>query len=203
VKTPPLGSHRHANSALLLLRADDVPLDVIAELGRNVVERSVRSGRPGAGGTSLPRPPARPCPTGSPPRGSRSNRRDGRRCRRSRLTATDPARARDRALPSSAGLMTAAGSGRSPRRCTRQKNILAAEDRLLERARTMTAPTVPSRSIEKVTRRPDRDGTNPRRRPGRSAHRRSRLGPRSRCAGRPRWRREDDRDACTAHGVGA
>ncbi|AQP52396.1 MobF family relaxase [Janibacter sp. FSL W8-0316] len=36
--------------------------------------------------------------------------------------------------------------------------LLAAEDRLLERSRTMTAPTVPLRTVEKITARPDAEG---------------------------------------------
>src|SRR5699024_9316272 len=38
------------------------------------------------------------------------------------------------------------------------EELLAAEDRLLERSRTTTAPTVPLIAMEKVTSRPDRDG---------------------------------------------
>ena len=36
--------------------------------------------------------------------------------------------------------------------------LLAAEDRLLDRSRTMTAPTVPLRTVEKITARPDAEG---------------------------------------------
>lgn len=36
--------------------------------------------------------------------------------------------------------------------------LLAAEDRLLDRARTMTAPTVPLRTVEKITTKPDPEG---------------------------------------------
>lgn len=36
--------------------------------------------------------------------------------------------------------------------------LLAAEDRLLDRSQTMTAPTVPLATIEKITTKPDRDG---------------------------------------------
>ncbi|RAC91330.1 hypothetical protein DN549_35610, partial [Burkholderia multivorans] len=36
--------------------------------------------------------------------------------------------------------------------------LLEAEDRLLDRARTMTGPTVPLRTVEKVTTKPDREG---------------------------------------------
>lgn len=36
--------------------------------------------------------------------------------------------------------------------------LLAAEDRLLERARTTTGPTVPLATVERITARPDREG---------------------------------------------
>ncbi|RAE82689.1 hypothetical protein DN545_41835, partial [Burkholderia multivorans] len=38
------------------------------------------------------------------------------------------------------------------------EQLLTAEDRLLERSRTTTAPTVPLAVVEKVTARPDWDG---------------------------------------------
>lgn len=38
------------------------------------------------------------------------------------------------------------------------EQLLAAEDRLLDRCRTMTAPTVPAGTVEKITSRPDVEG---------------------------------------------
>ena len=55
------------NDKPLLLRADDVPLDASGTLGRPWSEWWARSGPPGGGGTSWPRPPGRQWAGASPP----------------------------------------------------------------------------------------------------------------------------------------
>lgn len=145
------------NDATLLLRADDVPLDVIASLGRSVVE-AVGEKRSTWRRWNLTAEAARQT---MPYRFATTRDReavvgmvvDAAEHASLRLTppelASSPAVFR-RADDSSRFRPIASTVYSSP-------DILAAEDRLLERARTMTAPTVPVEAIEKVTRRPDRD----------------------------------------------
>ena len=147
-----------ANAAPLLLRADDVPLVVIATLGRIVVE-AVGEKRSTWRRWNLTAEAARQT---MPYRFATTRDReavvgmvvDAAEHASLRLTppelASSPAVFR-RSDDTSRFRPIASTVYSSPA-------ILAAEDRLLERARTMTAPTVPVEVIEKVSRRPDRDG---------------------------------------------
>lgn len=147
-----------ATNAPLLLRADDVPLDVIDSLGHSVVE-AVGEKRSTWRRWNLTAEAARQT---MPYRFATTQDReaivgmvvDAAEHASIQLTppelASSPAVFR-RADDSSRFRPVASTVYSSP-------DILAAEDRLLERARTMTAPTVPVEVIEKVTRRPDRDG---------------------------------------------
>ncbi|MBX3193664.1 MAG: relaxase domain-containing protein [Microbacteriaceae bacterium] len=147
-----------ANDAPMLLRADDVPLDVIASLGRSVVE-AVGEKRSTWRRWNLTAEAARQT---MPYRFATTQDReavvgmvvDAAEHASIRLTppelASSPTVFR-RGDDSSRFRPVASTVYSSP-------DILAAEDRLLERARTMTSPTVPVAVVEKVTRRPDRDG---------------------------------------------
>lgn len=147
-----------ANDVPLLLRADDVPLDVIASLGRSVVE-AVGERRSTWRRWNLTAEAARQT---MPYRFATTVDReavvgmivDAAEHASLRLTpselASSPALFR-RADDTSRFRPIASTVYSSP-------DILAAEDRLLERARTMTSPTVPVEVVEKVTRRPDHDG---------------------------------------------
>lgn len=147
-----------ANDAPLLLRADDVPLDVIASLGRSVVE-AVGEKRSTWRRWNLTAEAARQT---MPYRFATTQDREAvvgmvvDAAERASLRLTPPELASSpavfrRADDSSRFRPIASTVYSSP-------DILAAEDRLLERARTMTAPTVPVEVIEKVTRRPDSEG---------------------------------------------
>lgn len=147
-----------ANGAPLLLRADDVPLDVIAELGRSVVE-TVGEKRSTWRRWNLTAEAARQT---MPYRFATTRDReaivgmvvDAAEAASLRLTppelATSPAVFR---RPNGT-------SAFRPKASTvyTSEELLAAEDRLLERARTTTAPTVPIDVMEKATTRPDREG---------------------------------------------
>lgn len=147
-----------ANDAPLLLRADDVPLDVIASLGRSVVE-AVGEKRSTWRRWNLTAEAARQT---MPYRFATTQDREAvvgmvvDAAERASIQLTPPELASSpvvfrRADGSSRFRPVASTVYSSP-------DLLAAEDRLLERARTMTAPTVPVEVVEKVTRRPDRDG---------------------------------------------
>ncbi len=162
------------NDPVLLLRADDVPLDVIAELGASVV---------GVVGEK------------------RSTwRRWNLMAEASRQTmGWRFASMRDREAV--VGMVADAAEGLSlrltppdlatspvefrradgtsvfrPKHSTvfSSELLLAAEDRLLDRSRTLTGPTVPLATVEKVTTKPDREGRMLGEDPGRRARRRSR-----------------------------
>ena len=147
-----------ANDAPLLLRADDVPLDVIASLGQSVVE-VVGEKRSTWRRWNLTAETARQT---MPYRFAATEDREavvGRivdAAERASIRLTPPE------LASSPTVFRRAdGSSRfRPIASTvfSSPDILAAEDRLLERARAMTAPTVPVEVVEKVTRHPDREG---------------------------------------------
>ncbi|MBL3700421.1 MobF family relaxase [Leucobacter luti] len=146
-----------ANDALLLLRADDVPLDVIASLGRSVVE-AVGEKRSTWRRWNLTAEAARQT---MPYRFATTRDREAvvgmvvDAAERASLRLTPPE------LASSPAVYRRSNDSRfRPIASTvySSPDILAAEDRLLERARTMTAPKVPVEVIEKVTRRPDREG---------------------------------------------
>ncbi|MBF4561205.1 relaxase domain-containing protein [Agreia pratensis] len=147
-----------ANGAPLLLRADDVPLDVIAELGRSVVE-TVGAKRSTWRRWNLTAEAARQT---MPYRFATTRDReaivgmvvDAAEAASLRLTPPE--------LASSPAVFRRPDGTSSfrPKASTvyTSEELLAAEDRLLERARTMTAPTVPIDVVEKVTARPDREG---------------------------------------------
>ena len=147
-----------ASSAPVLLRADDVPLDVIDALGRRVVEvvgekrstwrrwnltaEAARQTMPYRFVTTVDREAVVGMVVDAAERAS--------------LRLTPPELASSPALfrrpdDSSRFRPLASTVYSSP-------DILAAEDRLLERARTTAAPTVPVEVIEKVTRRADHEG---------------------------------------------
>ncbi|WP_223629010.1 MobF family relaxase [Microbacterium sp. EST19A] len=146
------------NGAPLILRADDVPLDVIAELGRSVVEM-VGEKRSTWRRWNLTAEAARQT---MPYRFATTRDReaivgmvvDSAEAASLRLTppelATSPAVFR-RPDESSAFRPKASTVYTS-------EELLAAEDRLLERSRDTTASTVPIDVVEKVTTRPDREG---------------------------------------------
>ena len=147
-----------ANDAPLMLRADDVPLDVIDQLGRSVVE-AVGEKRSTWRRWNLTAEAARQT---MPYRFATTQDREVivgmvvDAAERASIRLTPPELASSptvfrRADDTSRFRPVASTVFSSP-------DILAAEDRLLERARTMTASTVPVEVIEKVTRRPDREG---------------------------------------------
>ncbi|EWT06650.1 conjugal transfer protein [Intrasporangium chromatireducens Q5-1] len=147
-----------SNDAPLLLRADDIPLDVIAEFGRTVVE-TVGEKRSTWRRWNLTAEAARQ--TMGYRFASIEDREavvglvvDAAESASLRLTppelATSPALLR---RPDGSSVFR-------PRHSTvfSSEDLLAAEDRLLERSRTTTGPTVPLSAVEEVTAKPDRDG---------------------------------------------
>lgn len=147
-----------ANKEPLLLRADDVPLDVIASLGQNVVE-AVGEKRATWRRWNLTAEAAR-------------------QTMRYRFASTEDREAVVGMVVDAAEAvslrLTPPELASSPAAFRRQdgtsvfrpkhsavfssEELLAAEDRLLERARTTTAPTVPLAVVERIARRPDRKG---------------------------------------------
>ena len=147
-----------SNDAPLLLRADDVPLDVVAELGCSVVA-VVGEKRSTWRRWNLTAEAARQ--TMSYRFASAEDREavvglvvDAAESASLRLSppelATSPALFR---RPDGSSVFR-------PKHSTvfSSEELLAGEDRLLERARTMTGPTVPLSAVEEVTAKPDRDG---------------------------------------------
>ncbi|MBM7472517.1 conjugative relaxase-like TrwC/TraI family protein [Subtercola frigoramans] len=147
-----------ANGAPLLLRADDVPLDVIAELGRSVVA-TVGEKRSTWRRWNLTAEAARQT---MPYRLATTRDReaivgmvvDAAEAASLRLTPPELA-----ASPAVFRRPNGTSAFR-PKASTvyTSEELLAAEDRLLERARTITAPTAPIDVVEKVTARPDCEG---------------------------------------------
>lgn len=147
-----------ANDAPLLLRADDVPLDVIASLGQSVVE-AVGEKRSTWRRWNLTAEAARQT------MGYRFATVEDREAvvglvvdaaEAASLRLTPPELA-------SSPVVFQRQDGTSvfrPKHSTvfSSEVLLAAEDRLLERARTTTGPTVPLATVEKITSRPDREG---------------------------------------------
>ncbi|TQM65211.1 ATP-dependent DNA helicase, partial [Klugiella xanthotipulae] len=139
-------------------RADDVPLDVIAELGRSVVE-TVGEKRSTWRRWNLTAEAARQ--TMSYRFASTSDREavvglvvDAAEAVSLRLTPPD--------LASSPAVFQRP-DGTSvfrPKHSSvfSSEHLLAAEDRLLERARTTSGPTVPLVTVEKITAKPDQEG---------------------------------------------
>ncbi|WP_246159776.1 MobF family relaxase [Microbacterium rhizomatis] len=147
-----------ANGASLLLRADDVPLDVIASLGRSVVE-AVGEKRSTWRRWNLTAEAARQT---MPYRFATTQDREAvvgmvvDAAEHASLRLTPPELASSPAV-----FRRSDGTSRfRPTASTvySSEELLAAEDRLRERARARTAPTVPVEVVEKVAGRPDRDG---------------------------------------------
>ncbi|WP_090584813.1 MobF family relaxase [Arthrobacter subterraneus] len=147
-----------SNDAPLLLRADDIPLDVIAEFGRTVVE-TVGEKRSTWRRWNLTAEAARQ--TMGYRFASTEDREaivglvvDAAESASLRLTppelATSPALFR---RPDGSSVFR-------PKHSTvfSSEELLAAEDRLLERSRTTTGPTVTLSAVEEVTAKPDREG---------------------------------------------
>lgn len=147
-----------ANEAPLLLRADDVPLEVIATLGRSVVVK-VGEKRSTWRRWNLTAEAARQT---MPYRFATTRDRetivgmvvDAAEAASLRLTPPELA-----ASPAVFRRPDGTSAFR-PKASTvyTSEELLAAEDRLLERARTATAPIVPIDVVEKVTARPDHEG---------------------------------------------
>jgi conjugative relaxase-like TrwC/TraI family protein len=146
------------NAAPLLLRADDIPLDVIDSLGHSVVE-VVGEKRATWRKWNLAAEAARQ--TMQYRFASTEDREvvvgmvvDA--AERASLRITPPELASSPELfrrPDDTSRFRTVGST-----VFTSEETLAAESRLLERSRTTTAPTVPVEVIEKITRRPDREG---------------------------------------------
>lgn len=147
-----------ANTAPLLLRADDIPLDVIDSLGGSVVE-AVGEKRATWRKWNLTAEAAR-----QTMRYRFANTEDREAIVGMVVDAAE--RASLRITPPE--LASSPGVFRRPDDTSRFRPVgstvftseetLAAEARLLERSRATTAPTVPVEVIEKITRRPDREG---------------------------------------------
>jgi ATP-dependent exoDNAse (exonuclease V), alpha subunit - helicase superfamily I member len=147
-----------ANEEPLLLRADDVPLDVIASLGQSVVE-TVGEKRSTWRRWNLTAEAARQT------MGYRFASTEDREAvvglvadaaEAASLRLTPPELASSPAVfqrPDGTSVFR-------PKHSTvfSSEMLLAAEDRLLERARTTTGPTVPLAVIERIAARPDRKG---------------------------------------------
>lgn len=147
-----------ANDAPLLLRADDVPLDVIASLGQSVVE-AVGEKRSTWRRWNL---------TAEAARQTMGYRFATIHDREAVVgLVVDAAEAGSlRLTPPELASSPAAFQRRDgtsvfrPRHSTvfSSEVLLATEDRLLERARTTTGPTVPLATVERITAKPDREG---------------------------------------------
>ncbi|AZH79006.1 conjugal transfer protein [Microbacterium sp. Y-01] len=147
-----------ANEEPLLLRADDVPLDLIASLGADVVA-AVGEKRSTWHRWNLTAEAARQ--TMGYRFASTEDREavvglvvDAAEAASLRLTPTElassPAAFR---RPDGTSVFRPKHSA-----LFSSEVLLAAEDRLLERARTTTAPTVPLTTVERITKRPDSKG---------------------------------------------
>ncbi|MFT3886569.1 MAG: MobF family relaxase [Arachnia sp.] len=146
------------NEKPLLLRADDVPLDVIGELGRSVVE-TIGEKRATWRRWNLMAEASRQT------MGWRfATMRDREAVVAMVADAAEGASLRltlpDLATSPAAFRRSDGTSVFRPRHSTvfSSEVLLAAEDRLLDRSRTLTAPTVPLATVEKITRKPDPDG---------------------------------------------
>ncbi len=147
-----------ANDAPLLLRADDIPLDVIADLGQKVVE-AVGEKRSTWRRWNLTAEAAR----------QTMDYRFASTVDREAVIGlvVDAAEAASLRLTPPELTMSPAVFQRPdgtsvfrPKHSTvfSSEVLLAAEDRLLERARTTTGPTVPLATVEGITAKPDRSG---------------------------------------------
>jgi conjugative relaxase-like TrwC/TraI family protein len=146
------------NNKVLLLRADDVPLDVIGELGRSVVE-VVGEKRSTWRRWNLMAEASRQTmgwrfATMQDREAIVAMVADAAELVSLRLTPPELA---------SSPVVFRRSDGTSvfrPKSSTvfTSESLLAAEDRLLERAANLSGPTVPLTTVEKTTRRPDADG---------------------------------------------
>jgi conjugative relaxase-like TrwC/TraI family protein len=146
------------NEAPLLLRADDIPLDVIANLGESVVE-AVGEKRSTWRRWNLMAEAARQTT------GYRFASTEDREAivglvvdaaEAVSLRLTPPELASSPAVfqrPDGTSVFRPKHSA-----VFSSEVLLAAEDRLLDRARTTTGPTVPLLTVERIARRPDRQG---------------------------------------------
>lgn len=147
-----------ANEEPLLLRADDIPLDVIASLGESVVE-AVGEKRSTWRRWNLMAEAARQTT------GYRFASTEDREAIVGLVVDTAEATSL-RLTPPELASSPAAFRRPDGTSVFRPKHsavfssevLLAAEDRLLERARTTTGPTVPLATVERITARPDREG---------------------------------------------
>ncbi|MBO1902493.1 relaxase domain-containing protein [Leucobacter weissii] len=148
------------NEAPLLLRADDIPLDVITNLGGRVVE-AVGEKRSTWRRWNLMAEAARQTT------GYRFSSTEDREAVVGLVV--DAAEAASlRLTPPELASSPAAFQRPDGTSVFRPKHsavfssemLLAAEDRLLDRARTTTGPTVPLVTVERIARRPDRHGRN-------------------------------------------
>lgn len=146
------------NDKPLLLRADDIPLDAIGELGQTVVE-VVGEKRSTWRRWNLMAEASRQT------MGWRFATMQDREvvvgmiadaAEQASLRLTPP----DLATSPAAFRRVDGTSVFRPKHSTvfSSELLLAAEDRLLDRSRTLTGPTVPLATVEKVTTKPDRDG---------------------------------------------
>lgn len=146
------------NDKPLLLRADDVPLDAIGELGQSVVE-VVGEKRSTWRRWNLMAEASRQTmgwrfATMHDREAAVAMIADAAEQASLRLTPPD-------LTTSPAGFRRVDGSSVfRPKHSTvfSSELLLAAEDRLLDRSRTMTAPTVPVATVDKITARPDAEG---------------------------------------------
>jgi conjugative relaxase-like TrwC/TraI family protein len=146
------------NDAPLLLRADDVPLDVIANLGQSVVG-AVGEKRSTWRRWNLIAEAARQT------MGYRFATAEDREAVVGLVVEAAEA-ASLRLTPPELASSPAVFQRQDGTSVFRPKHstvfsselLLAAEDRLLERARTTTGPTVPLATVEKIASRPDREG---------------------------------------------
>ncbi|WP_293786858.1 hypothetical protein [uncultured Aeromicrobium sp.] len=142
----------------LLLRADDVPLDAIGELGQTVVEvvgeKLSMWRRWNLMAEAYRQTMGRRFATMQDREAVVGMIADAAEQASLRLTPPDLATS-----PATFRRVDSTSVFR-PRHSTvfSSELLLAAEDRLLERARTLTGPTVPLATVEKVTTKPDREG---------------------------------------------
>jgi hypothetical protein len=153
-----MGAHVTDNDKALLLRADDVPLEAIAELGQTVVE-VVGEKRSTWRRWNLMAEASRQT------MGWRfATMRDREAVVGMIADAAEQASLRltppDLVTSPAAFRRVDGTSVFRPKHSTvfSSELLLAAEDRLLDRSRTLTGPTVPLATVEKVTTKPDREG---------------------------------------------
>ncbi|GAA3958378.1 ATP-dependent DNA helicase [Gordonia caeni] len=157
-RTPPTGRAVTDNDKAFLLRADDVPLDAIGELGTSVVgvvgEKRSTWRRWNLMAEASRQTMGWRFATMHDREAVVAMIADGAEQASLRLTPPDLA-------TSPAAFRRVDGTSVfRPKHSTvfSSELLLAAEDRLLDRSRTLTAPTVPVVTVEKITTKPDREG---------------------------------------------